>query len=65
MRIALVEVRQAGSVRKTLQARAVVCHDVHGSWEEEAHVAVAVLALVSAGKVAEVLRGSFARDGSA
>ena len=65
LRIALVEVRQEGGVREVLQARAVVRHDVQRSWEEEACVAVAVLALVSAGEVAEVHRGSFSRDGSA
>ena len=58
LRIVLFEMRQESGVREVLQARAVIGHDVHGSWQEEPRVAVAVLALVSAGEVAEVRWGS-------
>lgn len=48
--IALVEVRQEGSVREVLQAGAVVCHEVHRFLEVEADATVGVLALMSAHK---------------
>lgn len=41
------------SVRQVLQTGGVVGHDVGVSWDVESHVAVAVLALVAGGEVAE------------
>ena len=50
--IVLVKVVEEGSVRKVLQARGVVGHDVGVSWEVSGFVTVAVEALVQASVVA-------------
>ena len=47
-----------------LQSRGIVRHYVSLSWDEEAHVAVSVLALVSAGEVAEVGSRTVTGDGA-
>ena len=52
MRIVLLEVSEEGRVGEMLQARSVVSHDVHESWEILGTVAVAVGALMGAGVVA-------------
>ena len=58
MRVVLFKVSQERSVSKVLQARGIVGHDVGLSWDEVSSVAVAVKALVFAGKVALVCRRS-------
>ena len=51
-------------VGEMLQARGIFSHDIVSSWEETGLVAVAMLALVGAGIVAEVSGGAVAGDGT-
>ena len=50
----LLEMGEKGSVREVLQTGCIVGHAVFRSWDKEADMTVAVLALVHAGVVAEV-----------
>ena len=56
--IVLVEVCKEGGVRKVLQARGIVSHDVGVPWEVSGFVTVAVEALVQASVVAKVGGGA-------
>ena len=60
----LLEVCKKGGVRKVLQARGIVGHDVRLSWDELPHMAVPVLPLVLTGEDALVSGGTFGRDSS-
>lgn len=60
LRIALLEQGKKFRVSKMLQARSVISHVVLLSWDKEHRMAVAVLALVHAGVVAQVGRRAIA-----
>jgi hypothetical protein len=64
LRIVLFEVSEQISVREVLKAGSVVSHHVSLSWEEVAHVTVAVEALVVAGIAAEPGSGTITGDGA-
>ena len=58
MRIVLVKVSKKGGFREVLEAGRIIRHDVEVSWAVVGKVAVAMLPLLSTGKVAEVSRGT-------
>ena len=60
----LLEVREEGGIGEMLEARGVVCHDVHESWEKGRPVAVPVCPLVGASVVAQVRSCAVAGYGS-
>jgi len=62
LRIGLFEVGKKGSVRQVLKPGGIVGHDVGRSWEAEASMAVAMLALVRARLVAQECCWAVAAD---
>ena len=60
--IFLLEVGEKGGVREVLQTGRVVGHAISASWYEETVMAIAVLALVHAGVIAEMGSWSVAGD---